>query len=83
MNRGGGGGLKAGIRGLSLTGLIQATWKVGCDLMDLGSLSLTATGGTRLEEEGPEWRAILSGRHVRWEQGSVCGLLPSCTEQMS
>lgn len=39
--RGGGGGLKVGSSGLSLAGLISLMWKVCCDLIALGSLSLT------------------------------------------
>ncbi len=44
MRRGGGGGGATGTSGLSRTGLTLDTWKVGCTLMDRGSLSLTATG---------------------------------------
>ena len=44
MNWGVGGGLESGTRGLSLTGLILLTWKVGCIRIDLGRRNLTATG---------------------------------------
>ena len=38
-----------GTNGLSKAGLIRDTWKVGCTLIDLGSLSRTAAGLMILE----------------------------------
>src|SRR4029434_1204098 len=50
----GGGGLVGGTNGLSKAGLIRDTWKVGCTLIDLGSLSRTAAGLMILETgDGP------------------------------
>ena len=54
MMRGGGGGATTGDRGLTWTGLILETWKVGWTLMDRGRASLTAVGLTILcMEKGP------------------------------